>query len=169
MLYGDIPEFKGDVPKKPSDDKYTYAFAGWTPEIVPVTANATYTAFYEATPIDEPVKGTLMFDFDGGTLDGKTSLTIVADVGDVITIPAAPTKDGYEFKYWKGSEYYPGDKYTVEGDHAFKAVWEPKAATKGSSAKSGSAKTGDAIPVAIIAVVAAIAAAALVIARRKIA
>lgn len=191
--HGEFPSFRGDVPKKAADERYTYAFKGWMPTVVAATADATYTATYEATPVNAPTKkGSLTFDFDGGTLDGKTSLTIVADVGEVITIPNAPTKDGYEFKYWKGSEYHPGDKYTVEGDHAFTAVWEQKASkpsdegekqkasgssedakssgsgndatTKGSSAKSSTAKTGDSLPAAVLAALAAMAVAALAIA-----
>ena len=85
----------------------------------------------EPTPDPEPdpaprpnEEGTLTFDLAGGTIDGKETLTIKANVGDVITIPEAPVRDGYTFKYWKGSEYYPGDKYKVEGDHTFTAVWE---------------------------------------------
>ena len=97
-------------------------------------------------------KGILAFDFGGGTIDGKTSLVIEADVGDIITIPEAPVRDGYTFKYWKGSEYYPGDKYTVEGDHTFTAVWEKKSdggnadtrgASSNASGKSSATRTGD--------------------------
>ena len=103
-------------------------------------------------PIPPKTKGTLTFDLGGGTIDGKTSLVIEADVGDIITIPEAPVRDGYTFKYWKGSEYYPGDKYTVEGDHTFTAVWEKKSdggntdtrgASSNASGKSSATRTGD--------------------------
>ena len=58
-------------------------------------------------------------------MEGKTGvITVEAEEGSVITIPAAPTRDGYKFTYWKGSEYHPGDSYTVEGDHTFTAQWE---------------------------------------------
>ncbi|MCR5073267.1 MAG: InlB B-repeat-containing protein [Clostridiales bacterium] len=79
---------------------------------------------YEKPPV--PVKkSTLTFDLGGGTLDGKTGkFTIEANAGDVITIPEAPTREGYTFRYWEGSEYYPGDQYTVEDDHTFTAKWE---------------------------------------------
>lgn len=158
VAYGTTPEYTGATPEKAATAQCTYTFAGWTPEVVAATDDATYTATYEATPIPPaPVKkGTLAFDLGGGTIDGKTSLVIEASVGDVITIPEAPVRDGYTFQYWQGSKYYPGDKYTVEGDHTFTAVWEKKsdssgngssADTKGTpsntSGKSSTAKTGD--------------------------
>ena len=40
-------------PSKEEDENYTYTFNGWTPEIVPVVADAIYTATYEATPKSE--------------------------------------------------------------------------------------------------------------------
>ena len=79
------------------------------------------TLTVEAAPAG---KGTLTFDLAGGTLDGKTgSITMEANVGDTIKLPGAPTKDGYAFKFWKGSEYAAGAEYKVEGDHAFTAEW----------------------------------------------
>jgi hypothetical protein len=40
-----------------------------------------------------------------------------------LTLPA-PYRDGYRFVYWEGSRYNAGDKYTVNGDHLFTAIWE---------------------------------------------
>ena len=183
-----------DDPEKPATDEYTYQFTGWTPIISIVYGDATYTATYEAVPVPGPDQATLTFDCGGGTIDGKTTLTIVADVGDVITIPAAPIRDGYEFKYWRGSVYYPGDEYTVEGDHTFTAVWAAKPAptpdpdptptptpddgkkgsdsssTKPVSQKASAAKTGDAVPIAALGILAACSAlmlAAAFVARRR--
>ena len=70
-------------------------------------------------------KATLTFDLGGGTLDGKTgTITIEANVGDTITLPGAPEKEGYRFLYWKGSRYEAGAEYTVTGPHDFTAEWE---------------------------------------------
>lgn len=124
-------------PTKAADAKNTYAFAGWSPAIADVTSDATYKATYKATP----KTGTLTFDLAGGTLDGKTDkVTMVANVGDTVTIPNAPTRTGYTFKYWKGSEYHPGDKYTVTGDHTFTAVWEKVTSSTTTGATSTTTK-----------------------------
>ena len=78
------------------------------------------------TITDKPVeKATLTFDLAGGTLDGETGkITVEANVGDTIKLPSAPTREGYTFQYWKGSEYKAGAEYEVEGDHTFTAIWE---------------------------------------------
>lgn len=130
-------------PTKAADKDYTYAFAGWSPAVDDVTGEAIYKATYTATPIP---KGTLTFDLGGGTLDGKTgAITIVANVGETIKLPGAPTKSGYTFKCWKGSEYAAGADYKVEGDHKFTAEWtknsQPSQPSNNSSMTSASTST----------------------------
>ncbi len=46
---GVTPSYSGETPTKPADTEYFYTFAGWTPAIVPVSVNATYTASFTAT------------------------------------------------------------------------------------------------------------------------
>ena len=46
--YGSTPVYSGPTPQKASNAQYTYTFAGWTPEIDPVTEEATYTAIYDS-------------------------------------------------------------------------------------------------------------------------
>ena len=66
----------------------------------------------------------ITFDPNGGTLAGsKDPVSTQHRWGDVITIREEPTRAGYEFLYWEGSEYYPGDQYTVTEDHVFTARW----------------------------------------------
>ena len=88
-------------------------------------------------------KGTLTFNLNGGTLDGKTGkLTIKAKVGDTITIPDAPTRKGYTFQYWKGSRYNPGDKYEVVGDHTFTAMWTKNSGSGTNGSRSTRSTSG---------------------------
>ena len=94
-------------------------------------------------PAVEPVvtQYTITYDLNGGTLDGQTGIvTKKIDAGTVITLPA-PARDGYTFDYWEGSKYNAGDKYTVTGDHTFKAVW--KTGAGGDGKKGSGTKTGD--------------------------
>lgn len=84
----------------------------------------------------------ISYDLNGGTLDGKTGIiTEKHEVGEVITVMKAPKRKGYKFSYWKGSKYYPGDKYTVAEDHTLTAVWEKD---KGGGGNGGNdPQTGD--------------------------
>ncbi|NLM14535.1 MAG: hypothetical protein GX218_01570 [Clostridiaceae bacterium] len=76
---------------------------------------------------------TVIFDPAGGKWeDGITAPKIIkARVGEQITIIEAPDKEGYEFQYWQGSKYQPGEKYQVpKGGHTFTAVWVKTATIK---------------------------------------
>ena len=56
VAYNATPTYDGATPEKPKDSQYSYVFAGWTPEIVPVTADAEYTATFtqsELPPVAE--------------------------------------------------------------------------------------------------------------------
>lgn len=73
----------------------------------------------------EKEKYDISYDLDGGVYNGATDTVVVnCEYGSVISILEAPTKEGFKFLYWKGSEYNPGDSYTVEGAHKFTAIWE---------------------------------------------
>ena len=49
IAYGSKPSYTGSNPTKPSTDKYTYTFKGWSPTIASVTGAATYTAVFDST------------------------------------------------------------------------------------------------------------------------
>ena len=51
LPYNAMPEYTGDKPTKAATKDYTYEFAGWTPEVVPVVADAAYTAVFTAKPV----------------------------------------------------------------------------------------------------------------------
>lgn len=48
--YGELPTCVS--PAKPSDEEFSYRFAGWTPELVTITCDAAYYATYEALPLE---------------------------------------------------------------------------------------------------------------------
>ena len=49
VAYGEIPKVPFDL-SKTEDEAYTYTFSGWSPEVVPVTGQATYTGSVTKTP-----------------------------------------------------------------------------------------------------------------------
>ena len=46
--YGEMPT-TAIIPERPEDDKFTYTFIGWSPEIESVTGDTEYTAFFQGT------------------------------------------------------------------------------------------------------------------------
>lgn len=67
---------------------------------------------------------TITVDPAGGNWHGETNpKTFRVKKDDYITLPEAPTKDGYTFLYWKGSQFNPGDQYQVKENHTFTAEW----------------------------------------------
>ena len=72
------------------------------------------------------IKPELKFDPNGGkwTEGGSAAKEYEADLETEFDIIDAPKREGYTFVCWKGSEYQPGDKYTVAEDHVFTAQWK---------------------------------------------
>ena len=114
------------IPKKAG-----YFFSGWNTE--EDGSGTTYMPGERIWPEEDlflyamwSARGyTITFDPAGGKLNGKEGpVTLECAYGLSITIPDAPEREGYKFLYWKGSEYHPGQEYTVTGDHTFVAQWE---------------------------------------------
>ncbi|MBQ6764018.1 MAG: hypothetical protein IJP45_02410, partial [Paludibacteraceae bacterium] len=51
VRYGSQPQYFGSTPTRERTQYYTYDFAGWTPALTTVTADAVYTAVYEEKPV----------------------------------------------------------------------------------------------------------------------
>lgn len=47
---GTTPAYAGETPTKPGDTEGAWMLGGWTPDLVPVTEDVTYTAVYVPTP-----------------------------------------------------------------------------------------------------------------------
>jgi uncharacterized repeat protein (TIGR02543 family)/MYXO-CTERM domain-containing protein len=117
--------------------RYPYYFMGWNTAangsgknfaeketVINLTADPEAVITLYAQWKKKP-KYKTTYDLNGGTLEGEKGRIIVESYeGDVIIVKDAPVRKGYTFDYWKGSKYYPGDRYTVESDHTLSAVWK---------------------------------------------
>ena len=100
----------------------------------------------------------ITYNLNGGEYDGSTEdIVEFYKEGETISIHEAPVRKGYRFDYWKGSEYQPGDSYTVTADHTFTAQWIKD--TNATTTSSGSPKTGDGNTVALYIIIGGMAAA----------
>lgn len=66
---GATPTYDGTTPEKAEDDDYVYEFAGWSPALIGVVENATYTATYNEIP-----KPKTIFAGHSITLDGNIGI-----------------------------------------------------------------------------------------------
>ncbi len=86
----------------------------------------------------------MTYVLNGGIYNGSTDDIIESyPNGTVISIHEASTRERCKFTYWKGSEYQPGDQYTVEGDHTFTAQWEKEEPTPEPTPGPVLPRTGD--------------------------
>ena len=90
---GEMPAYTGATPTKAATAEHTYTFVGWTPELVPVTTDATYTATYSANMIPE-------FTVNFMDWDGTSLKTEKVRQGKSATAPADPVREGYTFTGW---------------------------------------------------------------------
>ncbi|MDR2827857.1 MAG: InlB B-repeat-containing protein [Acholeplasmatales bacterium] len=88
--YGSLPVF--ETPTKESSAEYSYTFVSWTPQVVTVSADATYTAVFESHIREY----TVTFESNGGS--NVSSITV--NYGVAIERPENPTKEGYSFVNW---------------------------------------------------------------------
>ncbi len=92
---GTTPTYDGVTPTRPDDTEYTYTWSGWDPEVVPATANQTYTATYS----HESATYTINFDLNGGTSASYSgSKTVEQFSKDVFFFDCV--KEGLNFRGW---------------------------------------------------------------------
>ena len=107
---GATPEYNGETPTKTADAMYTYSFVGWSPEISDVTGNVTYTAQFSSTAKSYTITY---------KVDGEIYKTESVSYGNSITLPDAPTREGYTFSGWQ-SDYttMPAQNIEITGTFA---------------------------------------------------
>ena len=97
VVEGTLPAYTGATPTRPSDDQYTYIFSGWSPTIVAATKDATYTAQYNAVPIEQATTAT--------EIDNSTVSATPAEEGSVVLEwPAVENADTYTITIAKNGE-----------------------------------------------------------------
>ena len=82
----------------------------------------------------------ITYDANGGKFtDDESIKQELHKENDTITIIEAPMREGYQFLYWKGSKYNPGDSYIVKDNHAFVAQWNkiPELEVKDATINAG--------------------------------
>ena len=96
VAYDEVPSFDG-IPTKAPDAQYIYTFSGWTPAVVAVTGEATYTATFST----EPNVVSITFK-----VDGQADVIVVVQIGKTPEYPnGTPSKVAdaqytYTFKGW---------------------------------------------------------------------
>ena len=111
--YGNIPSYDGDTPIKESNDRYNYTFAGWTPEVEPVSKDATYTAVFTS----EEITYTIDFDLNDGTSSSyKGPIEVTTFSKDIFFFDCI--KEDWQFRGWE----YNGEKIFDEKGNQLKNV-----------------------------------------------
>lgn len=115
FAYGTMPVYNGATPTKPASAQYTYTFAGWSPAIATVTANATYTATYTSSVNSY----TLTLSGENGVVTGAGSY----EYGSVVNVSATPL-ECYQFKQWSDGDTNATREITITDDIELEAIFE---------------------------------------------
>ena len=112
VLEGETPSYPGETPTKPATIEYNYIFDGWTPEVVPVTGDAIYTAHFDSAKVVYDVDVTIP-----DTIETHGSVIVEGDptYGDTITITPVP-EDGWYFVEWSDGNTDNPREIIVTGD-----------------------------------------------------
>ncbi len=86
-----LPQYRGQTPVHPNSAQWSYTFKGWTPDVVPATASAIYTATFDSVLNKYKVQ---FVNYDGKVLQSND-----VEYGKV------PTYTGAEPKHAESEQY----------------------------------------------------------------
>ena len=116
VAYGESPVYTGEKPSRPTTAEYTYTFAGWDKEIVPVEGDATYTATYDSVRNSY----TVTFYYE----DGVTVLDqVTVQYGETPATSLIPSKYSEEHYYYTFSGWSP-EVVPAEGNASYTATFK---------------------------------------------
>ena len=95
----EMPVYNNDtLPTKAMTAEYTYTFVGWTPEIVPVTADATYTATYTANKRSYQIR---FLNYDGAELQfSQVEYGVMPEYTGATPVRPSNAQYNYMFDAW---------------------------------------------------------------------
>ena len=110
-----MPSYDSAVPAKPSTVEYTYTFAGWSPEVVATTEDATYTATYTSALRTYSV---LVYGMNDNIILNGTY-----PYGESILVEAIPEQN-YQFTQWSDGNTDNPRSLILTQDTTIKALFE---------------------------------------------
>ena len=121
---GEMPHYNGQEPEREPDVGVVYTFAGWTPEIEPVSSDAVYMATYEA----EAASVLVSFDIgEYGSLDQSQFAVPYGGTVDEPEIDKSGVPANYGFVGWyldPGFAEPASFPFDVTEDTTFYGRWE---------------------------------------------
>lgn len=116
FAYGETPSFGDANPTKPSTEEFDYTFANWSPAILPVTGEATYTAVY--------TKQTRHYTITWKNYDGSVLETDSVAYGNLPKYNGeTPTREATSRATYTWSHWSP-EIQTVRGDQEYTAQYD---------------------------------------------
>ena len=116
--YGAIPEYTGATPTRNGTTQYAYVFTGWTPELSPVTKEATYKATFERTA---RIYTVIYYDEDGETELDRVEVAY----GQMPHTSVVPTKEEDEEYYYVFIGWTPYVTFVTK-DASYSALFQKK-------------------------------------------
>lgn len=116
FAYGETPSFGDTNPTKPSTEEFDYSFASWSPAILPVTGEATYTAVY--------TKQTRQYTVTWKNYDGSVLETDSVAYGNLPKYNGeTPAREATSRATYTWSHWSP-EIQTVRGDQEYTAQYD---------------------------------------------